>query len=893
MSRRFTGRLPWSRPVAVWAVGLLLFVAALDARGLSAGEGPSPSLATVRQRYADLVRYHDVNWDDPTVKDTAQQIEFDAGNLLQGQITDAGSPWLGCFQKAEQKVPGGEALLTARRKTEKAIELLCSAYWCEPNRFYQSQRVLRAIELGYAFLNRSQDLKNVAAVADMVAPHRYAPEDLSRWLAQAGDSLPKPVRADMKDRLRKSLGRIRTQGSDFLLDTLIGAACLEDDRLAQSVRDEMGGTFRAKIAKDGSVLGPQGEICVEDAAREFYNVARYQYLTKGTEYALPESVTLQAKSLLTEFLAWTLGSGRADLLTFSAPYNWTGEVEERIAMGAAYLAPILPPDSEPLPAACGEALRRASSRRFQVRNLLDLHPLIGHMQIDSSADLSPRAKYFEDGGYLVARRPSFFASLRLPMAKGATPQFARLVGATNLRTEANDPNMLFTMPEFEPVLPGCTFSHYVARKKDTYIVRDVSGTICADAAVLDGAYAMSGAQITLRRKENSLCVNKSWTFLEDKIIVAASGLAAKSVDAENKAWSASPTDHRAWITLSFPKAIEFDFVRVYFRVYAGKLFCVPRVIYFMVSQDGMQWTRVREAKETDLPRSGDMPLGGMTFRLRRSAARYFRLFFPEDADGFTTQIAEVELYNIGAMRDSDPIPPGAENLARLGRAIPSSTFDDRLGPERVNDGDWVVTVEPASVTTCIAFFRTGKSPFVYLGRKGTYKMTFPDVGGEERIKGVRWCHIKQTAYLFLKPEDLILKGVGTGYGTISIDHSDKDSFAYVCFPDLDVDLAPSVAEAGVVKQIRLDPLAHVFKDETTGITAAAFFGPVKGDELSSDGPAYLLYRRDPALLAASKSRRSAASDVWVRAPDVNMLVVNGALQTIYKNGPMVRITAHR
>jgi hypothetical protein len=225
--------------------------------------------------------------------------------------------------------------------------------------------------------------------------------------------------------------------------------------------------------------------------------------------------------------------------------------------------------------------------------------------------------------------------------------------------------------------------------------------------------------------------------------------------------------------------------------------------------------------------------------------------------------------------------------------VVSSTWNKNFGAERLNDGDWVPTLEPALTRTCIALLRTRASRFVFLGPRGACKTAFPVHDKELKIKNVRWCHIKQTAYFFLRPADLILKGVGHGYGRICIDHSKSDSFAVVCFPDLDLEQASRAAEAGLVKLVRLDTSAHIFLDEASGIMSAAFFDVVKGSDISTEGPAYILYQRHPELLITAKSRRAAPSDVWINAPDTKTLVVNGKPQDVYKQGPMVRVSAHR
>ncbi|MEW6359159.1 MAG: hypothetical protein AB1696_22685 [Planctomycetota bacterium] len=850
---------------------------------------PSASLSMIRQRYLDLVRYSEQDWDNPDVAKLAGQIEYETGRLLQEQVSDPESSWHGFFGQPEKGTMGGQALMAAREKADKAIHVLTSAYWCKGRRFYQSQRVLRCIEQAYSALDRKVALSDVKSVYDVPQPYFHRRENLCRWLAQVGEFLSKDVRVHMKDTLRHLLVRQEATTVDRALYTLLGAACFEDDRLLHTAAKEM-----AELAlKPVGTIAPEGGPSIEDAAEYCAAISQYQYFTLDTELALPADALRPVHDIMRDFISWTVYQGRADLLAYHSPRKWSGQVERDIVATVAHLTAAQPDMTMRWRFAYDEVVQHTFGRKENAYYLLDVYRLISQVASVPSCGVDVETKYFEDEGYLAVRRPSFFGSLRFPFRKGRAIDYSQLDVPMNVRSTANDPNLLFLLPEFEPLLSGCTFSQFVANPKGQYDARECSATTCADATVLDGQAAIAGVRLRIKRKDNFLATNKSWIFFEDKMIFSASGVETKSFDLRNHGWSASPTDHRVCITFVFPQPVEIDLARIYFRVYRGRLDCVPRNIYFLVSPDGVTWTRVREAKPEDLPKSGDVPLGGFTYRLRRSKVPYYRLYFPYGADGFTTQISEVELYKSDPIYDPNVVPPGAVNLAPKGRVFATSTLDQKHGPEQLTDGKFAATLEPPALQTSLAVLRTGGARFTYQSSRGLRSMDFPALGKEIKLKDVAWCHTKQTAYVFPYSVDLILKGVGNGYGRISIDHARNDRFAAVCFPNLDLEQTPRAVEAGLIKLLRLDSTAHVFFDPASGTTAAAFFDVVEGGNLASDGPAYLLLRQHPDLLVAAKSHRGAPSDIWIEAPDAKTLVINSKVQPVYMKGKMVRVSAHR
>ncbi|NOZ21166.1 MAG: hypothetical protein GXP25_08755 [Planctomycetes bacterium] len=851
---------------------------------------PSKALRVIQQRYFDLVRYRNVQWDDPEVAKLVARIEYDTGRLLQEQVTDPGSPWHGFFGMSKGKPLGGQSLLAARAKAEKAIHTLSSVFWCKPSRFHQSKRVLRCIEMAYNALPRRQSIHASKSIYDIAPPYRYRTANLCRWLAQVGEFLSKDVRVHMKDTLRHLLVRQKMTDPTRGMKLLLGAVCLEDDRLLSAAGRDM----KELLGKWGDAMTPDGDIAVEAAAAYCAAVSGDHYFTRDTDFAPRAKSIRAAGDLLHDFILWTVYRGRADLLAYRNPRQWSGQVERDIASTVAYLTAAGPNTRETWRFAYDSVIRCAFGHRERLCDLLTLRPLTSRVASVPEYAVEPRTKYFPEKRYLAVQRPSFFASLRFPSRARAALDYSQLDVATNVRSTPNDPNLLFLMPEFEPLLPGGTFSQYIAeKKKAVYDSRKCSETTCPDAAVLDDQTAIAGVRLRIKRKDNFLTANKSWVFFEDKMVFAGSGIETKSYDIRNLGWAAKPTDHRASITFAFQKSVQIDFARIFFRVYRGRLYCVPRTMYFMVSGDGSAWTRVREVKREDLPRSGDVPLGGLTYHLRPSKAPFYRLYFPADADGFTTQIAEVEFYKTGAKQDTDPIPPGAKNLALEARVSVSSTFGKDLGPERITDGNWAPALEPSQVQTCLSILRTRAARFTYRNPRGVRWMAFPALGKKSRLRDVSWCHIKQTAYIFLQPADLILTGIGNGYGRISIDHERNDRFAVVCFPNLDLEQTPRAAEAGLVTLTRLDKSAHILVDQASGTTAAAFFDIVKDGAITSEGPAYLLVRQHPDLLIAAKSRREAPSTLWIDAPKTKTLVVNGKVQPVYKNGNLVRVTAHR
>ena len=878
--------------LAGWlAVGLLL-PAAVHAQGVHTPE-PSRDLRFIKARYLDLVRHRAVDWEAADVTEMVGRIELQAGKLLNGQVTDRESPWCGSFLKAKQEALYGQALVAARRETERAIRILCTAYWCKSGRFAGSTRLLKGVAMGYRFLNRRQSISQAKSISDIAPAYCHTRENLCRWFAQVGERVPKDVRVDMKDRLRRLLTRKKSYGIDFPLHRLIGAVCLDDERLLQAAAGSMNKAAEKVLSGQRAVQGPNGELDVEKAASTFATLAQYQYLTAGSGPALPDKVTAQVADLLHDILSCTFYRGRADLLAYRSGGKWSGEVERHVAIGAALLVALDPERGAPCRLNYGEVVRRAFGRQPENLAYLDYHALIGQLLAHSPSREEPRITYFADMGYLAVHTPAFYASLRMPLSRGRAAEYARLTATMNFRTPFGDPNLLFGVSAFQPVLQGCTFSQYVVPTGPYCDVKTASGTTCADGARLGTTAAMAGMRMRVRRVDNVLEMNGSWTFLEDKVIVAGTGIAAKSVERKNCAWAACPTDHRQRLTLFFRKTIEFDFVRIYFHVRNGQLCCVPRRIDLMISDDGVYWRRIREIKDDRLPRSGDVPLGGATFRVRKTSTRYLRLYFPLRAQGVTTQIAEVELYNLDAKSDYDDIPSGATNLARQGRAFASSRFNSLTEPQRVNDGDWIATLEPPQTRTCLAMLRTRGQEFVCLRPSGIWKTPFPETVKEYAVRRVQWCHFKQTAYFFLRPADLIVRTVGTGYGAVYIDHTSSDSFAVVIFPDIGVEQATRAAEAGLVKMIHLGESAHIFHDESSGLTAAALFGAAAQKGISSEGPAYVLYREDPGLLTVGKSLRAAPSDVWIEAPDATTLMVNGSRQRIHRRGTRLRVSAHR
>lgn len=850
---------------------------------------PSASLSMIRQRYLDLVRYRELDWSNPDVAKLAGQIEYETGRLLQEQVNQPETPWHGFFGQPEKGAMGGQQMMAARDKAEKAIHVLSSAYWCKGYRFYQSQRVLRSIEQAYSTLDREIALPDVKSAYDVPQPYYHRREDLCRWLAQVGEFLSKDVRVHMKDTLRHLLVRQEATTEGRALYMLLGAACLEDDRLAHAAAKAMGELAQ----KPRRALEPTDGLGIEDASAYCAAVSQYQYCALDTELSLPANALRPIHDLMRDFISWTLYHGRADVLTYRNPQKWSGQVERDIVTTVAHLTAVQPDVATRWRFAYDEVVRQVFGRNDRVCHLLDAYPLISRVESVPSCAVDVETKYFEEAGYLAVRRPSFFASLRFPLEKGRALDYSRLDVSMNVRSTASDPNLLFLLPEFEPLLAGCTFSPYVSRPIGKYDSRKCSGTTCPDAAVLEDQTAIAGVRLRAKRNDNFVAANKSWIFFEDKMVFSASGVETKSFDLRNLGWAASPADHRVCITFVFSQPAEVDLARIYFRVYRGRLYCVPRRIEFMVSPDGVSWTRVREVKPVDLPRSGDVPLGGFCYRLRRSKVPFYRLYFPDDADGITTQIAEVEFYKSDPIYDPDVVPPDAENLAPKARVFVSSILDQKHGPEQITDGKFAASLEPATLRTCLVMLRSRSVRLSYLGPTGVRSTAFPAPGKEVTLKDISWCHIKQTAYFFLHPVDLVLKGMGHGYGCILIDHERIDRFAVVCFPNLDLEQTPRAAEAGLIRLLRLDSSAHVFFDPASGTTAAAFFDVVEGERVSSEGPAYLLVRQQPDLVVAAKSRRRAPSDVWIEAPDTKTLVVNGEVQPVYMKGKMLRVSAHR
>jgi len=856
----------------------IILCAALCAATLCPVAAGDDAGTVIRRRLDYFLRLEGVDWQDAIANGIARALEYEAGKALETQCRTPGDSYHGAINPPAEGT-GSAKRIAAYNTTRRGIHVLTSAYWCKPCRFYRSRRVLKAIEDALNFLARRPPLQEGTSIYDISPPYHYERPDLIRWLVQVGDELPLMPRARLKEKLRRSLPRDRfTIASE--VDRIIAGACLGDARLLREGNDNLAQclmSFKATIRRSGLAPG-RGELDLEDNVAALYNTARLALLAAGTDCA-PRSIQNLAEHAL-DLFAWVSFEGVPDALASPAAALSSRQLSTQILLGSAMLL-----SARPAPL---DAKLEATFTAVAARRLPDAPPKIGKLDMDDLQFLifypllrrkpdvpvfNYGTRYYRGARYLVARRPDFFFSLRLPRPGRKIIKFSPATGCSNLRFPGYDPNPLLLYPQFDGMLPGTVVSDNVFSKNRVYPAGALDETKCSDAAVLDQYYAVAGTSLSFARREDKLSARRSWHIFDEKYVMAGSAIEVHTSRYDNQAWAANPLNYRQWIALQFPRPVEFNYARIYFRVHKGRLYCVPRAIRFLASSDGRLWSQLRYVRKA-LPKSGEVSLGFYGYKLQRGNARIFRLYFPDGADGYATQIAEIELYNLRQPDDDTTPPPGSVNLARYATPVASSFIDAKTLPSLINDGLYVPEKARTPARTCLALSRISRSPFVYGDADGVHQRRYPSVDESVKLEELRWCHYNDIAYFFLVPADVVIRNIRGDIASIYLDHSRFDTYAVLCFPGRDRKEAQRAAGMDLVQMLALDRKRHIFRDPYAQVTTAAFFEYSDKGAITSNGPAYAVLSPDGVVLNAAKSVSEGPADVMIRGLDVRRVILN-------------------
>ena len=130
-----------------------------------------------------------------------------------------------------------------------------------------------------------------------------------------------------------------------------------------------------------------------------------------------------------------------------------------------------------------------------------------------------------------------------------------------------------------------------------------------------------------------------------------------TVTGQNEGWTSLENSNTQWFSIDLGKAVLFDTVKLYPRHNGtDNGYGIPVNVEILVSQDGKKWTKV--ATFTDLPR---LDSGTHTLTFAPQTARFVKVNGtklrknPYDGDRTRFQVAEVEVYHVGATSPDAPV----------------------------------------------------------------------------------------------------------------------------------------------------------------------------------------------------------------------------------------------
>jgi hypothetical protein len=859
------------------------------------------ALNLARERYRDLVQMQRVDWTSPRAKALAAQVDFEAARLLEQQVTTGRDSFKGRFRK--KPVEDFDALIQAHAETTRAISALSLAFACPGSRFYHSARVADSIGLADDFLRRAQEMALPLTPFGTTPPRvQEDPRSVIEWLWRCGGA---ESARDTEYAFKKAFARLRSdRRGPIVLDTddppftaFLAAMYFKDAPLAQRARAGLASLLKTTLQPDGSLLNQRQLFDVLYAGGIVRDAALYDYLTRDTMLSLDRDTMSAVSRCLTRFISQATYEGEPDALAVH-PSSLGRFKDRRQAFAgmvwSAALVMLASSAGEPAPAAAQRPeLRQAlQALRAQYRPLLnesayseatpvllELNTLDRQTPGATTARKAPlpQVTYFPCAGYLVARQGDFYASVRLPFpelsASKSVASDAKLLGAMNLLSDTFNPNAAFLGPRAHWALPGCTMCDALLPDSGLLSPKTVADSSILGGAILDNG-AVAAASLVAHRENVVVRANRSWFVFEDRVVAAGTGISASTTDIANQGWAASPGDRLPWLAIDLGQPTVINRVRVHFRVKGGVYTCVPREIIFQVSLDGQKWQDVRSL--TNLPASGTQPQGYVKAGLYKSSARYFRLFFPEGADGETIQISDVQLFHVDRREDEQRIGRDLPNLAsfrRGARAFASSFASESDRPDQALTGRGEPGTSPLPVKTCLLVMNPKDGPIV--ANDGEIKnISIPEKRKETRLQHVHWVNCASVGCLFQKPVNLIVKRETEAECILFIDHAGTDSFCVSYLPNQKPEETARCEDAALV-EFKMDSEMHRVFDKASNLTAVAMFSPrEKGDVITGD-TGCVLYKIEGEKLACGLSSRLVRNGVSIRAPGIEEVSVNG------------------
>ena len=150
------------------------------------------------------------------------------------------------------------------------------------------------------------------------------------------------------------------------------------------------------------------------------------------------------------------------------------------------------------------------------------------------------------------------------------------------------------------------------------------------------------------------------------------------------------------------------------------------------------------------------------------------------------------------------------------------------------------TTDPGGVKTWMLTFKSNYSTV----QTPWGSQTLPSYSGQQiTIGNPSWIHTNNFGYVFLKNETILAKSVSNGYVRIYADHGNSFASAMALIPRKSPNFTISYASNNV-DIIKLDEEAHIIKDKSSGTIGAAMFSSVTSSYISTNEPAYVMYKHD-------------------------------------------------
>ncbi|MBN2023301.1 MAG: hypothetical protein JW809_10980 [Pirellulales bacterium] len=503
-------------------------------------------LEEVRRRYLAPVVMEGLDPTAPEARAAAAALDRAVADLLASQITDPQADGFGGWDP-QMDITSKEISFNGRYFQRTAR--LARAWACPASKYYRSQAVAtalnRAIERAMPILEAHKRPNNWWAW-DIGIPNR-----LGDALLCAGDALAPAIRRravreqvhlTKKNQLRPRGGANTAWCAIVRMRTALLA---DDPALLQRASATMSGllTGRDAIGPDYSYFFHGPGLNVGYGFAHWEATSEFARVTDGTRWSLTPAASRELRNWTNEFFRWNAWRGTWSPWTLgracSRPYYVSGEHRPTGASAARNA-----PNAGRPPLDLANVGSWPRDRRGAFLAMAAEHgagavatgedPSAYYLWKTAGVEPAPPAygtKYFPRADYLAARRPGWYAAVRLNSTRTKTwftlhnenlLGHEQAEGSLALMTRPDDfaYDRIVCMPYDD--LPGVTRQQGLARPHDAKGEATQTGGVALDDV------ALAGFDYKLSNAEKSLRANKSYLLLPNAIVLVGSGITSRA-----------------------------------------------------------------------------------------------------------------------------------------------------------------------------------------------------------------------------------------------------------------------------------------------------------------------------------------------------------------------------